>query len=121
MRAWEWILIIVNAMFGFVQIFIALLYLEFWMGLGLLLLSMIFFAFGYIMIIESRFKKINAHLLWGVILLAGNLAFLSTLGFDIVRNSGDYAIQLDLIGFEIITYLDFEELGNLIARSRGVS
>jgi hypothetical protein len=116
----EVVLVILNAIFGFIQIFFTILFLDFWMSLGIVLMSVVALAFGYSMIIESRFKKINAHLLWGVILLLGNLLVLSILGLDIVNNSGAYAIQLDLVGFMLITFADFEGLGNLIIRIRGI-
>ena len=84
------------------------------------LMSVASLAFGYIMIIESRIKMINGHIIWGVILLLGNVLFLSILWLDIMGNSRNFAVQLDFGGFMIITFADFEELGNLISRRRKV-
>ena len=116
----EYILTITNTIFGIIQILCAFMYLEFWMSFIFVLMSVASLAFGYIMIIESRIKMINGHIIWGVILLLGNVLFLSILWLDIMGNSGNFAVQLDFGGFMIITFADFEELGNLISRRRKV-
>lgn len=121
MKILESMLIIVNAIFGFIQIFCALLYLDYLKSMIFVLVCIASFALGYYSIIESRFEKLNAHLIFAVILLLGNLVFLTSLGFDILVNSGGASVILDFGGFMIITFADFEQLGNLITREREVN
>lgn len=121
MKILEAILIIVNAIFGLIQIFYALLYLEYLMSFSYVLVCIASFALGYYTIIKSRFTRLNAHLFFAVILLFGNLIFLTSLWFDIIVNSANSSILLDFGGFMIITFADFEELGNLFARRKGVN
>jgi len=118
MKTLELILIILNAIFGFIQILCALLYLELLMSISYILVCLASFALGYHSVIKSRFKSVNAYLLFAVILLLGNILFTTILWFDISVNLASSSIVLDYAGFMVITFGDFEQFGNLFTREQ---